>query len=414
MLGARFQLRHVQVLIAQPAFASLCLPACLVYRVLPGLQKRAPAATLPPCRAATCGKPFSFLLRPRHHCRCCGLLFCSACTTHMLLPPKFRLAQPQRVCGACAELLLPVQPLLAGSVAAAVHQPVHDVTDWSAPRSLLNPPLSASMGTSIYVGAGGRGGWAGGGEGRREPGLSSLALSLTAPRRAAHWRLGPPTTPALHPPPLIPPPLLLSAPQSATNILRQYVRSVGSLQPERRIPPAILRSCAGLAVLSVARVGAGWGVSVGSGVVVARSPEGGWSAPSALLSLASSLGWQIGVEVQDLVLVLRSQAALKAFCSSQLGVGGGASVAAGPVGRAAAARALAAVGGGAVVYSYSSARGCYAGVALEGIVLRPRDAVNQASPLAALRCVLPCALRPGFFHAPAASSSTCALVVRFC
>ena len=36
-------------------------------------------------------------------------------------------------------------------------------------------------------------------------------------------------------------------------------------------------------------------------LVVARTPEGGWSAPSALLSLASSVGWQLGLEVQDLV-----------------------------------------------------------------------------------------------------------------
>ena len=77
--------------------------------------------------------------------------------------------------------------------------------------------------------------------------------------------------------------------------------AVGSLPPERTIPPAILRGAAGLAVLSVARVGAGWSLSVGSGLVVARTAEGGWSAPSALLSLASSIGWQIGLEVQDLV-----------------------------------------------------------------------------------------------------------------
>lgn len=66
-------------------------------------------------------------------------------------------------------------------------------------------------------------------------------------------------------------------------------------------------------------------------------------------------------------------------CSAQLGIGGGASVAAGPVGRAAAARALASVGAGAVVYSYSSTRGAYAGVALEALLISSRDAVNQAS-----------------------------------
>ncbi|KAL4437474.1 hypothetical protein ABPG77_003455 [Micractinium sp. CCAP 211/92] len=268
------------------------------------------------CRAPGCGKPFSFLLRPRHHCRCCGQLFCGTCTAErMLLPPRFRLPEPQRVCRRCCELLLPIQPLLAGSIAPAVKQPVHDVSDWSALRSLLNPPLSSRLDTDLYT---------------------------------------------------------------ATNILRQYVRAVGTLPRERAIPPAILRGCTGLAVLSVARAAAGWSVSVGSGLVVARQPGGGWSAPSAILSLASSVGWQLGVEVQDVVLVLRSHAALKAFCGAQLGIGGSLSVAAGPVGRAAGARALAAPGAGAVVYSYCAARGAYAGLALEAALVCCRDAVNQA------------------------------------
>lgn len=91
------------------------------------------------------------------------------------------------------------------------------------------------------------------------------------------------------------------APKPLTHPAHCLPPAVGSLPPERTIPPAILRGAAGLAVLSVARVGAGWSLSVGSGLVVARTAEGGWSAPSALLSLASSIGWQIGLEVQDLV-----------------------------------------------------------------------------------------------------------------
>ncbi len=67
----------------------------------------------------------------------------------MLLPPRFRLPEPQRVCRRCCELLLPIQPLLAGSIAPAVKQPVHDVSDWSALRSLLNPPLSSRLDTDL-------------------------------------------------------------------------------------------------------------------------------------------------------------------------------------------------------------------------------------------------------------------------
>lgn len=168
---------------------------------------------------------------------------------------------------------------------------------------------------------------------------------------------------------------------------------MGGLGPEKQIPPAILRGCAGLAVLSVAKVGAGWSLAAGSGLVVARRPPGsgdgdgpGWSAPSAVLSLASSVGWQLGAEVQDLVLVLRDEAALRAFTGSQLGLGTTISVAAGPVGRSAAARALAALGGAGVAYSYSATRGMFAGVALEGTALFPRDAVNQVGANRGCRC----------------------------
>ena len=78
------------------------------------LSLEPPAAWLPDsaaaaCMSPACGKPFSFLVRSRHHCRACGRIFCGACTAFLLLPPRFHCPEPQRVCGACAELLMPVQ-----------------------------------------------------------------------------------------------------------------------------------------------------------------------------------------------------------------------------------------------------------------------------------------------------------------
>ena len=90
-------------------------------------------------------------------------------------------------------------------------------------------------------------------------------------------------------------------------------------------------------------------------------------------------GWQLGCELTDVVVVLRNAAAVRAFAGSQLGLGGSVSIAAGPLGREAAAKlALGAAGSTAVCYSYSVSRGAYAGLALEGTLLRSRDAVNQA------------------------------------
>lgn len=85
--------------------------------------------------------------------------------------------------------------------------------------------------------------------------------------------------------------------------------------------------------------------------------------------------------------MLRNHSALKAFSSSQLGLGGTVSVAAGPMGRAAAAKALASVGGGGVVWSYCATRGAYAGVSVEGTVLSPRDAINQVGCRPGVCCV---------------------------
>lgn len=55
------------------------------------------------------------------------------------------------MCGACAELLRPLQPMLAGMVSAAVQAPVHDSTDWASWRALLNSPLSQRLEDDIYT-----------------------------------------------------------------------------------------------------------------------------------------------------------------------------------------------------------------------------------------------------------------------
>lgn len=71
---------------------------------------------------------------------------------------------------------------------------------------------------------------------------------------------------------------------------------------------------------------------------------------------------QVGGELTDLLIVLRTRAAVAAFCSTvQAGVGGGASVAVGPVGRSADASLRMGRSGGAVCYSYSLSRGAFVG-----------------------------------------------------
>jgi hypothetical protein len=108
-------------------------------------------------------------------------------------------------------------------------------------------------------------------------------------------------------------------------------------------------------------------------------PPGRVTGPrGAVTILPAGAGWQLGAGLTDVVVVLRNLAAVRAFCGSQLGVCGSLSIAAGPLGREAAAKlALGSTGAGALCYSYSCSRGAYVGLGLEGTLLRTRDAVNH-------------------------------------
>lgn len=67
------------------------------------------------------------------------------------------------------------------------------------------------------------------------------------------------------------------------------------MNPEKSIPSAVLRGAKGLAILTVAKVGALLTYKLGTGLVVARRSDGSWSAPSAIGSIG--LGWGAQVEL---------------------------------------------------------------------------------------------------------------------
>jgi lipid-binding SYLF domain-containing protein len=136
-------------------------------------------------------------------------------------------------------------------------------------------------------------------------------------------------------------------------------------------------------VLSVLRVGVGWSATMGTGLVIARQRDGTWSAPCAAACYGVGWGLQLGSELTDLLLVIRTEEALRAFCSrAHLGLGGSAGLAVGPVGRAAdasvrVAPTVAAARGGPSVVGYSCSKGAYIGVSLEGSVTCVREGVNM-------------------------------------
>lgn len=118
------------------------------------------------------------------------------------------------------------------------------------------------------------------------------------------------------------------------------------------------------------------GVSGGRGVVVTRDANGRWLAPEFITIGGGSLGWQIGVQATDLVLIIRTPRSLDNLRQGKLTLGADASVAAGPLGRYASASTDARMQ--AEILTYSRSRGLFAGVSLSGAVLQSDMRATQS------------------------------------
>jgi len=119
------------------------------------------------------------------------------------------------------------------------------------------------------------------------------------------------------------------------------------------------------------------GASYGRGAMTCRRGEnfnGPWGAPSMMALEGGSVGFQIGGQATDFVLLVMNDRGANGILSSKVKLGGDASVAAGPVGRDASAETD--VSMRAEILSYSRARGIFAGISLEGSTIRPDNDAN--------------------------------------
>ena len=120
------------------------------------------------------------------------------------------------------------------------------------------------------------------------------------------------------------------------------------------------------------------GGSYGRGVMTCRSGKefsGPWSAPSMMALEGGSVGFQIGGEATDFVLLVMNKRGADSILTSQVKLGGDVAAAAGPKGRDAAASTDVTMR--AEILSYSRSRGLFAGVSLEGSTLRPDNDGNE-------------------------------------
>ena len=145
------------------------------------------------------------------------------------------------------------------------------------------------------------------------------------------------------------------------------------------IPQDLLEKAECVIVIpSVLKFAIGIGGSYGRGAMVCRSGQhytGPWGAPSMIALEGGSLGFQLGGQATDFVLLVMNPRGANAILSSKVKLGADASAAAGPKGRAAQAETDVTMR--AEILTYSRSRGLFAGVSLEGSTLRPDNAANE-------------------------------------
>jgi lipid-binding SYLF domain-containing protein len=138
--------------------------------------------------------------------------------------------------------------------------------------------------------------------------------------------------------------------------------------PDKGIPHDLLKSAKCIAIIPGDKKFAFvFGGSYGRGVATCRTSEG-WSAPMFVAIDGGSIGYQIGGSSTDLVLLFTNDHALNSLLGDKFKLGADASVAAGPVGRSAAAGTDLRLN--AEILSYSRTKGIFAGISLDGAVVQ--------------------------------------------
>lgn len=145
--------------------------------------------------------------------------------------------------------------------------------------------------------------------------------------------------------------------------------------PANGIPKSMLNDARAVAIIpDVIKGSFVVGARRGNGVVMVRDQNGGWHAPVFITLTGGNIGWQAGIQSSDVVLVFKTQKSVEGLLAGRFTLGADAAVAAGPIGRQAAAATD--TGLGAQIYSYSRSRGLFAGVSFDGSVIRVDSLAN--------------------------------------
>jgi lipid-binding SYLF domain-containing protein len=174
---------------------------------------------------------------------------------------------------------------------------------------------------------------------------------------------------------------LLPARSALAGSSEEKVQQAGTVMeqimaiPESAIPPNLLNNAHGIAIVpGVIKAGFVIGARYGTGVVLVRNSAGQWSNPCMVSLAGGSVGWQVGAQSTDVILVFKSARSIEGLIKGKFTLGVDAAVAAGPVGRRVEGATDIALK--AEILSYSRSRGFFAGVSLEGSALQIDDKAN--------------------------------------
>jgi lipid-binding SYLF domain-containing protein len=160
--------------------------------------------------------------------------------------------------------------------------------------------------------------------------------------------------------------------ENAIRVLKEIM-----MAPDNSIPKDLLKNAHAIAVIpDVVKAGLVVGGRHGDGLISVKTRDGTWSNPSFIGLTGGSIGFQAGVSSTDVILVFRTQRGVDSIVHGKFTLGADASAAAGPVGRSATASTDAQLH--AEIYSYSRARGLFAGAALDGSAITIDNDANQA------------------------------------
>ena len=159
---------------------------------------------------------------------------------------------------------------------------------------------------------------------------------------------------------------------AAADLLTDMMQS-----SDKGVPQDLLnRSQCVILVPGLKKGGFGFGGKYGRGFAMCRQADGtGWTAPAAMRIEGGSVGFQIGISEQDVMLLVMKDTGMKRLLSDKFTLGGEATAAAGPIGRDATAQTDALMR--AEMLSWSRARGLFAGISLNGATMRPDADANK-------------------------------------